>query len=124
MGTSSRFGAFLDSVVDRLSDASLFVAVLFIAASQQDLWLALGSALALVGSFMVSYARARAEGLGLDCEIGWFQRPERVIFAGAGLILAEWWPMLLGVMVWALAGVTAVTVVQRMRYVQSLLARG
>jgi CDP-diacylglycerol---glycerol-3-phosphate 3-phosphatidyltransferase len=124
MGSSSRFGAFLDSVVDRLSDASLFVAVLFLAASQRDVTLALGGGLALIGSFMVSYTRARAEGLGLDCEIGWFQRPERVIAGGVGLIVAEWVPMALGFMVWALAIVTTFTMVQRIRYVQNLLARG
>ena len=124
VGSSTRFGAFLDSVIDRLSDASVFVAVLFIAANQQDTWLAVGSALALIGSFMVAYTRARAEGLGLECEVGLFQRPERVIFAGAGLILAEWWPVLLSVMVWALAAVTGVTMLQRVRYVHGLLSRG
>ncbi len=109
------FGAFFDSTLDRLADAALllgFAAYYMIALVdmttnpervfanyQQGLEpitfgiLALLAMLATVGSFMVSYARARAEGLGIDCKVGWFERPERIVviivmgFAGVGNII-------------------------------------
>jgi CDP-diacylglycerol--glycerol-3-phosphate 3-phosphatidyltransferase len=117
-GTTSRFGAFLDSVVDRYDEALMFVALLVTFSLRSDVLLVLGAAVALTGSLLVSYARARAEGLGLDCEIGWLQRPERVVLMGAGLIAAPW---LLAPVVWVLAVVTNITVVQRVLFVRRLL---
>ncbi|HEV2121915.1 MAG TPA: CDP-alcohol phosphatidyltransferase family protein, partial [Chloroflexota bacterium] len=70
-----------------------------------------------VGSLMISYARARAEGLGLDCEVGWLQRPERVIALGIGLLLPM--TILLAVLA-ALAIFTHVTVAQRVTHVRRL----
>ena len=103
----SRFGAFLDSTVDRLSEGAVLAGLagfyisglvqlaldpsLVLAQLSRGLeprtWaaVALTAVLALVASFMVSYTRARAEGLGVECRIGWFERPERlalVIVAG------------------------------------------
>ncbi len=72
-GGSSTFGAFLDSVVDRFSDALPFIAI----ALRYEGITALGSLLALVFSFGVSYTRARAEGLGYELRAGIFERPER-----------------------------------------------
>jgi CDP-diacylglycerol--glycerol-3-phosphate 3-phosphatidyltransferase len=105
-GIVSRFGAFFDSTLDRLAEAAVLVGIagfyvrnLFALVLEPELalhqisqqlepvtWavLALTSMLALVGSFMVSYTRARAEGLGLECKVGWFERPERIVL----LILA------------------------------------
>ncbi len=108
----SQFGAFLDSTLDRLAEAAILVGIAwFYLFNLVDMvidpervlnnlqrglepvtWaaIALLAVLALVGSFMVSYTRARAEGLGLDCKVGWFERPERMVliiimgFAGLG----------------------------------------
>jgi CDP-diacylglycerol--glycerol-3-phosphate 3-phosphatidyltransferase len=105
----SRFGAFLDSTLDRLAEALMLVGIgCYYTANLVDqaadpervaLNLARGlepfhwglfglfAMLALVGSFMVSYTRARAEGLGLECKVGWFERPERMILLiAAGFI--------------------------------------
>ena len=124
------FGAFFDSTVDRYSEAALFIGlqIAFIRelpGGEED-WLstahwqaATGAVLCilvLVGSVMISYARARAEGLEprVDCEVGWLQRPERVIALGVGLLLPR--PLLLAVLA-ALAILTQVTVLQRMAHV-------
>lgn len=100
-GAESRFGAFLDSTLDRVAEAALFVGIAWYYMAQLvDMtvnpdrvmanlrnglepvtfaYIALFALLALVGSFMVSYTRARAEGLGLECKVGWFERPERMV---------------------------------------------
>lgn len=116
-GATSRFGAFLDSVIDRYDEALIFIALLVVFSIRQEPGLIVGSAVALVGSLLVSYARARAEGLGLDCEIGLLQRPERVLLLAVGLIVAP----LLAPIIWALAAVTNATVVQRILFVRKLL---
>jgi CDP-diacylglycerol--glycerol-3-phosphate 3-phosphatidyltransferase len=69
----------------------------------------------IIGSLMVSYARARAEGLGLDCEVGWLQRPERIALLGLGLVVGLALPVL-----WLLAIFTNFTVAQRMLHVYRL----
>jgi CDP-diacylglycerol---glycerol-3-phosphate 3-phosphatidyltransferase len=80
--------------------------------------------LALVGSLMVSYARARAEGVGLQAaEIGWFQRPERIIALGLGLLLAAFIPSALLVVLGLLAILTTLTVLQRVRHVARSVSR-
>ena len=79
------------------------------------------TALAMAGSFMVSYCRARAEGLGLDCEVGLLQRPERIVVLGIGLMLAEFaYPMVLVAVLVVLAVLTNFTTAQRMRHVGRL----
>jgi CDP-diacylglycerol--glycerol-3-phosphate 3-phosphatidyltransferase len=100
-GHLSRFGAFLDSTLDRLSDGIVLaglagfylVHLLDLVANPQQAvveitrgleprtWavVSLTAVLAMLGSFMVSYTRARAEGLGLECRVGWFERPERML---------------------------------------------
>lgn len=117
-GATSRFGAFLDSVADRYSEAAMFAALLVVFSQRQDTSLVVGSCLALTGSLLVSYARARAEGFGLECEIGVLQRPERVILLVAGLLFPD---LLLAPVVWALAVVTNATVVQRVLHVRRVL---
>ncbi len=116
-GTAGAYGAFLDSVLDRYSEAVVFVGLLIWFSGTQEL-IGLGAtALALVGSFMVSYCRARAEGLGLDCEVGLLQRPERIALLGAAMIVHEYAlvPVLVG-----LAVLTNFTAAQRMRHVGKL----
>jgi CDP-diacylglycerol--glycerol-3-phosphate 3-phosphatidyltransferase len=125
-GTSSAFGAFFDSTLDRLGEAALFsgIAVYFVITSGQR-WPILGlgvSLLTIAGSFLVSYTRARAEGLGLECSVGIAQRPERIVglgvptlFFGAG---PDGW-LLLGLMA-VLAVVNTITVIQRIAHVYRL----
>jgi CDP-diacylglycerol--glycerol-3-phosphate 3-phosphatidyltransferase len=117
-GKVTRFGAFLDSVIDRYCEAVVLVSLIYLVGQTGDTVLVVGAAIALVGSLLVSYARARAEGIGLDCEVGILQRPERVILLAFGLIFAE---LLLAPVIWILAVVTNVTVVQRILHVRGLL---
>jgi len=114
----SLFGAFLDSVCDRYAEAAVFFGLLWWYQSSGDLFGVVLSYLAIVGSLMVSYARARAEGVGLQAaDVGWFQRPERILLLGLGLLIAPLAPAaLLGVLA-ALAVLTTVTVLQRVMYV-------
>jgi CDP-diacylglycerol---glycerol-3-phosphate 3-phosphatidyltransferase len=112
------FGAFLDSVCDRYAEAAVFFGVVWWYQSIGDAWgIGLGY-VAIVGSLMVSYARARAEGVGLQAaDIGWFQRPERIIALGLGLLLAPLFPPALLLVLALLAVFTTVTVLQRVLHV-------
>jgi CDP-diacylglycerol--glycerol-3-phosphate 3-phosphatidyltransferase len=122
-GTAGAFGAFLDSVLDRYSEAVVFVGLIAWYSRQDDLLALVFAALALSGSFMVSYCRARAEGLGMDCEVGLLQRPERIVILGIGLMLAEYLhPTILVAVLVALAILTNFTAAQRMRHVSRLFA--
>jgi CDP-diacylglycerol---glycerol-3-phosphate 3-phosphatidyltransferase len=90
-GRMSTFGAFLDSTLDRFSEAAIFVGVIFFYAASQP-YAALLAGVAMTFSLMTSYTRARAEGLGLDCEVGLLERAGRVVilslFSLAGLLFA------------------------------------
>ncbi|HET7768593.1 MAG TPA: CDP-alcohol phosphatidyltransferase family protein [Chloroflexota bacterium] len=121
-GRASVFGEFFDSTMDRFSEAVVFlgVAVSYLRAPAIDITAVVGVALsfaAMIGSIMVSYARARAEGLDLDCEVGWLQRPERIVILGVALLLPA--PFLMGALV-LLAVLTHVTVAQRIAHVRGL----
>ena len=83
----TRFGAFLDSLLDRLAEAVLLLGILVLYAREQSIVPILLVCVALVGSLLVSYIRARAEALDLECKIGLFTRPERVIILALGLLL-------------------------------------
>jgi CDP-diacylglycerol--glycerol-3-phosphate 3-phosphatidyltransferase len=116
------FGAFFDSTLDRLSEAAVFLGLTIAFLRSGDVewvtWLGVVlSYLAIIASLMVSYTRARAEGLGLDCEVGWLQRPERIIALGVGLLLPR--PILLVVLA-ALTILTGLTVLQRVLHVRRL----
>ena len=84
----SKFGAILDSTLDRFSEAALLLSLLAVYAAQQSMLGIWAVGLALLGSYLVSYIRARAEGMGIDCEVGIFARPERVVALALGLLLA------------------------------------
>jgi CDP-diacylglycerol--glycerol-3-phosphate 3-phosphatidyltransferase len=116
-GTAGGYGAFLDSVLDRYSEAVVFVGLLIWFSRTDDLPGLGATALAMIGSFMVSYCRARAEGLGLDCEVGWLQRPERIVLLGTAMMVHSY--ALLPTLI-ALAVLTNVTAAQRMRHVGKL----
>ena len=86
---TTRFGAILDSTLDRLSEAVLLLSILVLYAGEQSITGILLVSVALVGSLLVSYIRARAEALGLECEVGLFTRTERVIVLVLGLLLNQ-----------------------------------
>lgn len=110
--TQSRFGAFLDSTLDRLSEgAVLFGLTIWMLRVGMTTGVLLAF-VALLGSVMVSYTRARAEGVGYECKVGLFTRPVRVLILGLGM-LAGWVEPVLGL----LAVLTWVTVAQRILYV-------
>jgi CDP-diacylglycerol---glycerol-3-phosphate 3-phosphatidyltransferase len=81
-GRVTRFGAFFDSVIDRYSDLIVFVGIMVFYArdttAHSTLYVAL-TGIVLIGSVMVSYSRARAEGLNIECKVGFLERPERVV---------------------------------------------
>ena len=108
------YGAFLDSTFDRYSEGAIYigVAAYFLAHADRFMrWEVLACMLALAGSFLVSYVRARAQSLGFRCDSGIFARPERVVVTVAGLVIGVWW--LLFAVVVLLAVLTNVTAVQR-----------
>jgi len=85
----TQFGAVLDSTVDRLSEAMLLIGVLVLYAREHSFALILLVGIALTASLLVSYIRARAEALGLKCQVGLFTRAERVIVLALGLLLSQ-----------------------------------
>jgi CDP-diacylglycerol---glycerol-3-phosphate 3-phosphatidyltransferase len=115
---ATTFGAFLDSTLDRYSEAALLLGLLYDASRRGDVAVSIVTYVAIVGSLLVSYCRARAEGLGLDCEIGIAPRPERVVALGLGLIAGLELPVLI-----LLAVVTHLTAVQRILHVYHLTRR-
>ncbi len=84
---SSKFGALYDSVLDRYSELILFLGICYYLVSHHYFLSSLFAFIALMGSMMVSYTRARAEGLGIECKGGLMQRPERVITIGVFAII-------------------------------------
>jgi len=117
-GRASKFGAFLDSVLDRYSDAFLFLSIAWYLAAHGDhagSFLSIGT---LVGAFLISYARARAEGLGETCHTGIMERPERIIL----LIISTLTGWLVPVL-WIMLILTHVTVAQRVYYVWKRMHR-
>lgn len=83
---SSTFGALYDSVLDRYSELTVFFGICFYLIMQGYVKSSIIAFIALIGSLMVSYVRARAEGLGLECKVGLMQRPERVVLTGLGAL--------------------------------------
>jgi phosphatidylglycerophosphate synthase len=146
----TRWGAFLDSSTDRIADAALFLGIaafytkvplVMMASEDVTIYLQLGppdmrerilthamecwfyavlAGMALAGAFLVSYTRARMEGLGVECKVGWFERPERLVVLlgaalfGAGSIVMPWALL-------ALAVLSFFTAFQRMAYARSRL---
>ena len=111
-GKESRFGAFLDSVLDRYSDALILSAISLNSLVLQNIQLLYVCFGCIPGSFLVSYARARAEGLGVNCKNGLMERPERLVLISAGAIFGVMEPAL-----WVLLVLTHLTVVQRIHLV-------
>ena len=113
--SSSKFGAFFDSVMDRIGEAVVLLGLLIFFLNH-DNGNILGAVLvytSLAGSIMVSYVRARAEGLGIECAVGLMQRPERVLALSIGLIIAQWWTPAIIVTLIIITVFTIFTTVQR-----------
>lgn len=108
-GRASRFGALYDSTLDRLSEAAVLGGLLWYALQSGSDEQAMLAFVATVGSLMVSYVRARSEGLGLALRDGLFTRSERVVLVGVALILGSTRAAL-----WALAILTVLTAFQRL----------
>lgn len=109
---TSDFGAFLDSTLDRVTEGVLFAGLAFHFAAAEEAWLAALTVLALMGAYLTSYTRARAEGLGYSCEVGLISRPERVLIIGVGLIAGLAAPA-----IWVLVLLGAFTTLQRVVHV-------
>ncbi|MBI2869228.1 MAG: CDP-alcohol phosphatidyltransferase family protein [Chloroflexi bacterium] len=112
---ATRFGAALDSTLDRLAELVIFLALLFFF-RQSAAAMAVTSA-ALAGSLLVSYVRARAEGLDLDCKVGVLTRSERVVILALGLLLSGLNYVLIAALL-IIAALSLVTVVQRLSYIK------
>jgi CDP-diacylglycerol---glycerol-3-phosphate 3-phosphatidyltransferase len=113
------FGAFLDSTFDRLGEAAMLTAIGLVFMRDGNEVALVATFAAVIGSFLVSYTRAKAEALGLRGDVGFGSRVERVVLISVGLGLAPWgllqWPIyLLAAMAW-------ITVVQRMLFVRRQL---
>jgi CDP-diacylglycerol--glycerol-3-phosphate 3-phosphatidyltransferase len=117
-GTTSRFGALLDSTMDRIADGAIFGALAYwLAVTDQHATLA-AALICLIAGQVVSYVKARAEGLGLDANVGIAERTERLLIIGlGGLAWGLHIPHALDVALWLLAVLSVITVWQRMAHV-------
>jgi CDP-diacylglycerol--glycerol-3-phosphate 3-phosphatidyltransferase len=118
-GTSGVWGAFLDSTMDRVGDASVFGGItIWFMRNPADHLLAVVSLSCLVLGFLVSYVRARAQSLGLKCDVGLIERPERLLIGLTSIGLSGLGvPYILPIGMWALAAGSLFTLWQRMRAV-------
>jgi CDP-diacylglycerol--glycerol-3-phosphate 3-phosphatidyltransferase len=126
-GKGTLFGAFLDSTLDRIEEGIVLVAVAAYFASRADELAVAAVVVAVLGSLMVSYTRARAEALGVECKVGLATRPVRVVVLSAGLVFAKGAGLgdfeLLEASIYVLAGLTVFTVVQRIWHVREALTK-
>ena len=121
-GKSTPFGAFIDSTTDRVGEGAMLAAIALVFSRHGRDWAVVLSVAAVVGSFLVSYTRARAEALGLRGDVGLGSRAERVVLITAGLVFAPW-----GGLPWAIVALAAtawLTVVQRILHVRKQLSGG
>jgi CDP-diacylglycerol--glycerol-3-phosphate 3-phosphatidyltransferase len=121
-GKGTLFGAFLDSTLDRIEEGIVLAAVAWYFADQGDAVAAAACVVAVLGSLMVSYTRARAEALGVECKVGLATRPVRVVLLSIGLVFAKGAGVvdveLLAPSIYAMAALTALTVGQRVWHVR------
>jgi CDP-diacylglycerol--glycerol-3-phosphate 3-phosphatidyltransferase len=120
----TKAGAFLDSTTDRISEL-LVSGALVVYFAREAQWAPTVAVLVFMGaSQMVSYTRARAEALGVDCKVGLMSRPERLVVLGVGFLLSGWHVGASSVLVWIvylLAVLTSLTVLHRMVHVMRKL---
>jgi CDP-diacylglycerol---glycerol-3-phosphate 3-phosphatidyltransferase len=124
-GKGTEFGAFLDSTLDRLEEGIVLTAVGAYFASRHDQLAVAAVVAAVLFSLMVSYTRARAEALGVQCKVGLATRPVRVVILAIGLVFARGASIghfeLLAPAVYVLAGLAVVTTIQRIAHVHKEL---
>jgi len=123
-GKGTQFGAFLDSTLDRVEEGVVLAAIGAYFASVGDEVAVAATILCVLGSLMVSYTRARAEALGVECKVGFAQRPPRVVVLTLGILLAAVevaGVSILAISVYALALLTSVTALQRVLHVRTAL---
>lgn len=123
-GLESKFGAFYDSTIDRISEVVVFMGLAslynnVLRVDMEDVAMVYVIFLALGGSLLVSYTRARAEGLGLDCKVGLMQRAERVVLLGLGSLIfgLDLGGIALDVIIIIVAVLTNLTAIQRIVWV-------
>ncbi|THV28948.1 phosphatidylinositol phosphate synthase [Glycomyces paridis] len=122
-GTSSRFGALLDSTCDRLADGAMLAGLAYWLLTEERFLACALTLTALIASQMVSYVKARAESLGAECNVGIAERPERLILAGVSVLaesLGVPWAMEVGMGLLAL--LASITVTQRLFAARASLA--
>jgi CDP-diacylglycerol---glycerol-3-phosphate 3-phosphatidyltransferase len=107
----TKFGGFLDSVIDRYSDIVLLMGIIWFYADRQELGYTLLACIVLMGCILIPYSRARAEAFLTRCNIGLMERAERTILLAAGSLFNVMIPVL-----WCLAVLTHITVFQRIHY--------
>lgn len=126
-GKGTLFGAFLDSTLDRIEEGIVLAAVAGYFAAQGGDFAAAMCVVAVLGSLMVSYTRARAEALGVECKVGLATRPVRVVILSIGLIFAKGAGLgdfeLLAPAVYLIAALTIVTTIQRVWHVRNELSK-
>jgi CDP-diacylglycerol--glycerol-3-phosphate 3-phosphatidyltransferase len=118
MSKVSRFGAVLDSTLDRLSEAAVLIAALYLFASQGSIGGIILVGIVMTFSVLVSYLRARAEALGLECVVGFFTRPERVILLTIGFLTGELFIALVLIAVFSIT-----TAIQRFGFIYANVSR-
>ncbi|HEY7831661.1 MAG TPA: CDP-alcohol phosphatidyltransferase family protein [Solirubrobacteraceae bacterium] len=125
-GKGSPFGAFLDSTLDRIEEGIVLTAVAAYFATRGEAGAAAAVVVAVLASLMVSYTRARAEALGVECKVGIATRPVRVVIISIGLIFAKGASLgdfeLLAPAVYVLAALSVFTVAQRVWHVRGELS--
>jgi CDP-diacylglycerol---glycerol-3-phosphate 3-phosphatidyltransferase len=125
-GKGSLFGAFLDSTLDRIEEGIVLAAVAGYFAAKGEDFAAAMCVVAVLGSLMVSYTRARAEALGVECKVGLATRPVRVVILSVGLVFAKDAGIgdfeLLAPAVYLIAALTIITTIQRVWHVRNQLS--
>lgn len=122
-GTSGPWGNFLDATLDRVADGAIFGGLALYGAFHEEPWTTAGAVFALVVGQVTSYAKARAEAVGATANVGIAERAERLILAGAAVLLAGLGvPYVLPVVLWLLGVLGLVTIVQRVVVVRRQLA--
>jgi phosphatidylinositol phosphate synthase len=123
-GSTGVFGAFLDSTLDRVSDAAVFAGIaIWLATGGHDKLLAVVALFCLIAGLLVSYAKARAEGVGLSCDVGIAERAERLLIGLVAIGLSGLGvPYVLPIGLWILAALSAFTFGQRVWAVRKAAA--
>ena len=122
-GLASKFGNFFDSTLDRISEIAMYLGLMTLYNAYQlelfDVWMIYIITLALGGSLMISYTRAKAESLGFDCSVGLMQRGERIVLLGFASLLfgLDWDGVVLSSVIVIVAVLTNVTAVHRIIWV-------